>query len=473
MVASRLLKSLGCSKECFMTTRPSIRVTSLAPLVLACLAWPCFAADARAPSKPLPQKLLSQVKSSVDADTARLVAIFKDLHAHPEIAFTEARTAAIVSRELKALGYEVTEPIAQTGVVAVLKNGAGSTVWYRADMDAIQVKEATGLAWAPQGPQRLADGTEIDVMHGCGHDAHVTWLLGVARFMAQNRNLWSGTLVLYAQPAEEVGLGAQAMVDDKLWERGFPKPDYAFGMHTAPGPVGYVSSSPGKRMAGTDQLDIVFRGRGGHGSTPELTIDPVVMAAQAVNSYQTIISRNVDPQAAAVVTVGAVQAGTSNNVIPETAELMLNLRWFTRDVRDQMIRRIDEINAGIAQAAGVSADRMPTRTMKGTAGPVINDEALVAHINPSLTALLGHDQVIDQFPAVMGSEDFQEAFAPLGTPYAFVLVGIANPAVFAKARAEGRAFPFSNHSPVFEVDLDSIPVGAKVGTTAVLSLLAK
>jgi amidohydrolase len=456
-----------------MAIHSSIRTTSLMALVLAGLAGPCLAAGVTSQAKPLPQKLLSQVKSAVDADTARLVGIFKDLHAHPEIAFTETRTAAIVTRELKGLGYEVTGPIAKTGVVAVMRNGAGSTVWYRADMDAIQVKEATGLAWAPQGPQRLADGTEIDVMHGCGHDAHVTWLLGVARFMAQNKGLWSGTLVLYAQPAEEVGLGAQAMVDDRLWERGFPKPDFAFGMHTAPGPVGLISSSPGKRMAGTDQLDIVFRGRGGHGSTPELTIDPVVMAAQAVNAYQTIISRNVDPQAAAVVTVGAIQAGTSNNVIPETAELMLNLRWFSRDVRDQMIRRIDEINAGIAQSAGVAADRMPTRTMKGTAGPMINDDALIAHINPSLTALLGHDQVIDQFPAVMGSEDFQEAFTPLGTPYAFLLIGIAKPAVFAQARAEGRAFPFSNHSPIFEVDLDAIPVGAKVGAASVLSLLAK
>lgn len=228
--------------------------------------------------------LLVQVNSSIDKDTTRLTGIFKDLHAHPEVAFHEKRTAGIVAKELKALGFSVNEGIGKTGVVGVLKNGPGPTVWFRADMDANAVHETTGLPYAASNKQKLEDGSETDAMHACGHDAHVTWLLGMAKTMAELKKNWSGTLVVYAQPAEEVGLGAQAMVDDKLWQRGFPTPDYAFGTHTVPGPVGYISSSSGVRMAGVDQLDIKFIGRGGHGSTPQMTIDPVVMAAQAVLS---------------------------------------------------------------------------------------------------------------------------------------------------------------------------------------------
>jgi len=422
---------------------------------------------------PLPPALISKVNNAVDADTARLTAIFKDLHQHPEIGFTEKRTAAIVAKNLKALGFAVTEGVGQTGVVGVLKNGPGPTVWFRADMDSNSVREATGLPYAATAKQRLADGSEIDVMHACGHDAHVTWLLGMAKVMATMKADWSGTLVAYAQPAEEVGTGAQAMVEDKLWERGLPKPDYAFGTHTAPGPVGYVASSPGVRMAGVDQLDITFSGMGGHGSTPQMTIDPVVMAAQAVLAYQTIVSRNLDPQASAVLSVGSIVVGRDNNVIPDSAVLKLNLRWFTPEVREQMLKRIDEINQGVAIAAGVSADKMPTRLMKGNSGPLINDKALVVRINPALEDLLGKGKVIDQFPSVMGSEDFQEAFKPLNTPYAFMLVGVAPPDMFAKAQAAGKPFPYANHNPDFFVDLAAIPIGAKVNTVAVLSVLAK
>jgi amidohydrolase len=418
--------------------------------------------------------LIAKVNAAVDADTPRLTEIFKDIHQHPEIAFTETRTAAIVAKDLKALGFTVTEGIGKTGVVGVMKNGAGPTVWFRADMDSNSVREATGLPYAATGKQRLSDGSEIDVMHACGHDAHVTWLLGLAKAMVALKNEWSGTLVVYAQPAEEVGNGAQAMVEDKLWERGFPKPDFALGTHTAPGPVGYISSSAGVRMAGVDQLDITFSGVGGHGSTPQMTIDPVVMAAQAVLSYQTIVSRNLDPQASAVLSVGSIVAGRDNNVIPETATLKLNLRWFTPEVREQMLTRIDEISRGVAIAAGVSAGEMPTRVMKGNSGPLINDGALVARINPSLEALMGKGKVIDQFPAVMGSEDFQEAFRKLGNvPYAFILVGVAPPELFAKARAAGRPFPYSNHNPDFFVDLAAIPIGAKVDTVAALGVLSK
>ena len=335
------------------------------------------------------------------------------------------------------------------------------------------VSETTGLPWAATAPQELADGSEVAVMHACGHDAHVTWLLGLAKAMVALKSEWSGTLVVYAQPAEEVGLGAQAMVKDGLWDRGFPKPDFALGSHTAPGPVGFVSNSAGVRMAGVDQLDVTFTGIGGHGSTPQMTIDPVVMAAQAVLAYQTIISRNVDPQSAAVLTVGSIQAGRDNNVIPQSAKLLLNLRWLQPEVREQMLVRIDEVSKGIALAAGVGQDQLPTRTMKGGSGPLVNDAQLVDRVNPALTSLLGDGKVINDFPTVMGSEDFQDVFAPLKTPYVFLLVGVAPLDRFLAAREAGMPFPYSNHNPDFFVDLAAIPIGAKVNTVAALALLAK
>lgn len=447
---------------------------SLFPLqfaVLACATVP-MPAQSKADAVRVAPALIERVHAAIDGDAGRLDALFKDLHAHPEIGFTETRTAGIVAAELKRLGFGVTTGIARTGVVGVLRNGAGPTVWYRADMDANQVRETTGLPYAAQEKQRLSDGTEIDVMHACGHDAHVTWMLGAAQALVALKGEWSGTLVVYAQPAEELGMGAQAMVKDGLWERGFPRPDRAFGMHAAPGPVGLVACAPGVRMAGTDQLDITFLGVGGHGSTPEMTIDPVVLSAQAVLAYQTIVSRTLDPQASAVVTVGAIEAGTDHNVIPERALLKLNLRWFTSDVRERILERIDAINLGLARAAGVPDDRLPTRTMRGHAGPLVNDAALAESVTPDLTSLLGQGKVVPEMPAVMGSEDFQEAFAPLGTPYLFLLVGVAPPAMYAEALAAGRPQPYSNHNPNFFVELAAIPLGTKVGAVAVLSLLA-
>ena len=413
---------------------------------------------------------IQRLDAAIAADAPRLTAIFKDLHQNPEIAFTETRTAAIVAKELKALGFEVTTGVGKTGVVGVLKNGPGKTLWFRADMDANAVRETTGVPWAATRPQRLADGTDLWTMHACGHDAHVTWLLGLAKAMVALKADWSGTLVVYAQPAEEVGLGAKAMVDDGIHKR-FPKPDFGLGSHTAPGPVGFVSNSPGVRMAGTDQLDVKFIGRGGHGSAPEMAIDPIVMASQAVLGYQTIISRSVDPQKPAVITVGAVEAGRDNNVIPSSATLKLNLRWFDHGVRDTLIRRIDEVSNGIAEAAGAPA--RPERTMKGSAGPLVNDKALVEAINPTLNALLGEGRVINNFPSVMGSEDFQEVMNAAGVPYVFLLIGIASPQSFAEAQKTGRMFPFSNHNPDFLVDLAAIPLGARVNTAAALALLAK
>jgi amidohydrolase len=430
-------------------------------------------AIAGAANAQLPPDVIARVNSSVDADAARLTTMFKDLHAHPEIGFTETRTAAIVAKELKALGFEVTTGIGKTGVVGVYRNGPGRTVWYRADMDANAVKEETNLTYVAAAPQKLADGSDLWSMHACGHDAHVTWMLGAAKALMAMKNAWSGTLVVYGQPAEEPGTGARAMIDDGMFKRGFPKPDYGMGSHTVPVPVGYVASAPGVRMAGTDQLDVVFTGIGGHGSTPQMAIDPVVMAAQAVMGYQTIISRSIDPQASAVITVGAIEAGRDNNVIPQTATLKLNLRWFSPDVRQQMLDRIDAVSKGVAIAAGAPADAPPKRTMKGSAGPLTNDVSLVEAVNPALKQLLGEDKVIAQLPAVMGSEDFQLVMDENKTPYVFPLIGIAPPDVFAAAQKAGRPFPYSNHNPDFYVDIAAIPLGTKVNIVTALSLFGR
>lgn len=454
-------------------SRKTLLGTALAGLIASAGLQAAPADNSATSPAGLSSALLTKVNQAVDADSSRLTDMYKDLHQHPELAFTETRTAAIVSAELKKLGFTVTDGVGKTGVVGVLKNGAGPTVWYRADMDANAVREATDLPYAAKNKQRQPDGSEVDVMHACGHDAHVTWLLGMAKVMSELKDSWSGTLVVYAQPAEEVGLGAKTMVDDKLWERGFPKPDYAFAAHTVPGPVGVVASAPGVRMAGVDQLDVTFKGIGGHGSTPQMTLDPVVMAAQAVLAYQTVVSRTLDPQSAAVLTVGSIDAGRDNNVIPESATLKLNLRWFTPEVREQMLKRIDQISQGVAISAGVTPDMMPIRVMKGNSGPLVNNAELVAKVNPALKQLMGDKNVINEFPAVMGSEDFQEAFKGMDVPYSFMFIGVAPPEMFAKARAEGKPFPYSNHNPDFFVDLTAIPLGAKVNTVTALSILQK
>lgn len=417
-----------------------------------------------------PPAVSTRINAEIDADNARLTDIFKDLHQHPELGFQERRTAGIVAKELAALGFEVKTGIGKTGVVGIFKNGAGPTVMYRADMDANAVEEATGLPYASK--VKVGD---IPVAHMCGHDAHVTWLLGMAKALVSAKADWSGTLVLVAQPAEEPITGAKAMVDDGLYTRhGVPVPDFFIGMHTAPGPVGSVACAPGVRMAGTDQIDVTFHGVGGHGSMPQMAKDPVVMGAMAVMEYQVIISRVVDPQETAVLTVGSFQAGRDNNVIPDTALLKLNLRFFSPAVREQMITAIRSINNGIAKTYGMPEDKMPEMVEKGGSTPLVNDPALVARLQTPLKSLLGEKGLITDMPPATGSEDVHLLLGEhTEVPFAFLLVGVADPAVFAKARAEGKFVPYSAHNPNYIVDLAAIPLGTKVATAAMLELLQK
>ncbi|WP_046301928.1 amidohydrolase [Mycobacterium sp. UM_Kg27] len=398
----------------------------------------------------------------VKADTRRLVDIFKDLHRNPELGFNEVRTARTAAQALSNLGFTVTTGIGRTGVVAVLSNGPGPVVMYRADMDALAVPEATGLDYASSNPA---------LGHMCGHDAHVTWMLGLAKVLAETADSWSGTAVLIGQPAEELITGAQAMIDAGLYDVA-PRPDAFLAMHTAPVPVGMVAAVGGERMAGTDQLDIVFHGVGGHGSMPQLAVDPVLMAAQAVVQFQSIVSRAVAPSETAVLTVGSVQAGSAYNVIPDRALLKVNLRWFNPAVRETMLTRIRTICEGIARSYGMPEDRLPEITMAGGATPLVNDTALTDRVAIALGDLLGPDNVVRELPALTGSEDCHLLKGPhTDVPLAYLLVGVADPQVHAKSAERGQMFPYTPHSPDYMVDLSAIPVGTRIAARAMLELL--
>lgn len=411
------------------------------------------------------------VDAAVDADASRLVELFKDLHRHPELGFAETRTAGIVARELAGLGFAVTTGIGGTGVVATLHNGTGPTVMYRADMDALPVAEDTGLDYASTAQVSGEDGTPSPVAHVCGHDAHVTWMLGMAKVLAGATDAWSGTAVLVGQPAEELIAGAQAMVDDGLYEVA-PKPDYLIGMHTAPGPVGMVAAAGGPILAGSDQVDIVFRGVGGHGSMPQLAKDPVVMAALAVVEFQTIVSRMIPPQETAVLTVGSVQAGSAHNVIPTQALLKVNLRWFDQHVRDRLIDGIRAVCDGVACTYGMPEDQLPQITLAGGCTPLVNDENLCARLAAALGNAIGPDRVLTHLAPVTASEDCQLLKGPhQDVPLAYLFVGVADPQVYTEALAAGKLFPYSPHSPDYRVDVAAVPFGTKLASHVMLDLL--
>lgn len=411
--------------------------------------------------------------SEIDQDGDRLINIFKDIHQNPELAFMETRTAGIVADELRTLGYEVKTGIGQTGVVGILRNGDGPTVMYRADMDALPLEERTGLPYASTKQVLMEDGNEVPVMHACGHDAHTVWMLGLAKAMVELRSEWNGTLILVAQPAEEGVRGAKAMVADGLYtQHGVPVPDYLLAMHTAPGPTGLVASTSGTQMAGSDNVDVVFNGIGGHGSSPHLAKDPILMSAHAITQYQSIVARAIDPKEAAVITVGSIQAGDTNNVIPEESLLKLNLRWFNPAVRETMLRGIRSVNESLARAYGVPEDRLPTLTEKSSTTPLANDAAVIDRINPQLVNLVGANNLITNFPGTTGSEDAHLLKGDYETvQFGYIFVGVAEPALFAQAQAEGKIVPFSNHNPNFQVDLNAIPFGTKVAAVMTMEFL--
>ena len=379
--------------------------------------------------------------------TIDLEALYIDLHKHPELSFQETRTAGVAASHLRDLGLEVHEGIGITGVIGVLRNGSGPVVWLRADMDGLPVAEETGLPYASSATGIDPDGAAVPVMHACGHDMHVTAMIGAAERLVAQRDEWSGTVVVVIQPAEEFGAGARAMLDDGVLDR-FPRPDVVLGQHVTPLPAGVIGVRPGPQMSASDGIQVVLHGRGGHGSRPHSTIDPIVMAAATIMRLQTVVSREVDPHDLAVVTVGAVHAGTKNNIIPADATLQLSLRYPDEQLREKVLEKVERVVRAEAMASG--AEREPEFSTLHSLPATINDADATARAVAAFQAAFGEQRVID--PGLFtGSEGVSWFARDAGVPLVFWFWGGHDPVAYAEAEANGtldRDVP-TNHSPFY------------------------
>jgi hippurate hydrolase len=376
-----------------------------------------------------------------------LEALYTDLHRHPELSFQETRTAGVVTRTLTTLGIPFDEGVGRTGVVATLRNGDGPVVWLRADMDGLPVEERTGLPYASTARGVDPAGHEVPVMHACGHDMHVTALLGALERLATTTGEWSGTVVALFQPAEEFGAGARAMITDGVLDR-YPAPVVVLGQHLTPLPAGLVGVRPGTQMSASDGLTVTLHGRGGHGSRPHSTIDPIVMAAATVMRLQTVVSRETDPRNMAVVTVGSIHAGLKHNIIPAEATLQLSLRYPDDGARDRVLAQVERVVRAEASASG--AEQEPTIVTDHTLPPTINDVDATDRLTAAFRREFGEHAVID--PGMFtGSEDVSWFARESGAPLVFWFWGGVDPELFARATAAGtidRDVP-TNHSPYF------------------------
>jgi len=376
-------------------------------------------------------------------------ALYLDLHENPELSSHEIHTAAKLAGRLRDAGYEVTEHVGGTGVVAILKNGTGPTVMLRTELDALPVEEKTGLAYASKVRSKDDAGRDVPVAHACGHDLHMAAIVATATIMAHSKDTWHGTLMLIGQPAEETIAGAKGMLDDGLFKR-FPKPDVVVALHVGNElPAGVVGITPGVYNTNADSLRITIYGKGGHGSAPQTAIDPIVIAARTILALQTIVSREVKPGEMAVVTVGYIQAGTKNNIIPDHAELGLTVRTRKTEVRQQVLAAIARITKAEAEAAG--APHPPLIDHYEGTDLVYNDPALAQRLRAVLEAALGRENVVITEP-ITPSEDFSY-FTEQGIPGFYFSLGGADPEKLAEAKAAGTMLP-SNHSPLFAPDVD-------------------
>ncbi|CCE11700.1 Hippurate hydrolase (Hippuricase) (Benzoylglycine amidohydrolase) [Bradyrhizobium sp. STM 3843] len=383
---------------------------------------------------------------NIDALLPDLTELYKDIHSHPELSMQETRTAGIAATRLKAAGFEVTSGVGKTGVVGLLRNGDGPTVMLRADMDALPVQEATGLPYASTAIATDEDGNTVPVSHMCGHDMHVTWLAGATKLLAEARTSWRGTLMAVFQPAEETGEGAKAMIDDGLFKR-FPKPDVILGQHVMVGPAGTVAGRAGAITSAADSLQIKLFGRGAHGSMPQASIDPVVMAASIVLRLQTIVSREVAATESAVLTVGVLQAGTKENVIPDDAIIKLNVRTFDAGVRSRVLAAIERVVNAEATASG--APRKPEITSIDYYPLNVNNQEATQRVVEAFREHFGTARVRPTGPAP-ASEDFGSFGAEWHVPSVFWFVGGTDPDVYAKARDANKLNELPvNHSPKF------------------------
>jgi amidohydrolase len=406
--------------------------------------------------------LKAAIEASVEADYPRLDALYKDIHAHPELAFAEVKTAAKLAAEMRALGFEVTEKVGITGLVAIYRNGDGPTIMVRTELDALPMEEKTGLAYASRD-KTIWNGVETFVAHSCGHDIHMASWVGTAKTLVGLKDQWQGTLMFIAQPAEETGSGAMAMLAHGLFTR-FKKPDFGFALHDGPMPYGYVLYRVGIGSSNSDSLYIKFRGRGGHGAAPQRTIDPVMIAARFIVDVQSVISREKDPTEFGVVSIGAIHAGTAENIIPDDALVLGTIRTFKPEVRAKMLAGIERT----AKAAAAMSDApAPEIRIAAGAKAVMNDPAVVATAEKVLKAAFG-----DKFrtsPPGTPSEDYSE-FINAGVPSMFFNIGVYEPERWAAANnGSGPELP-SNHSPLFApVPKPTIETGVTAMTLAVLS----
>jgi amidohydrolase len=435
---------------------------------IACSFRPCgYGSTAGFANSPVPSDLAASVERQLPA----LTETYKHLHRSPELSRHEEQTSAFVAGELRKLGYTVTEHVGKYedgtqafGVVAVLENGAGPRLLIRTDMDALPVEEKTGLDYASTVKTTNAQGQPVGVMHACGHDLHMTVLLGAARELAARKSQWRGTLVLVGQPAEEVVQGAAALMADRLYER-FGRPDFVLSEHdSADVPAGSVALKGGPLLASATTINVTMRGIGGHGSAPQAGKDPIVLAAEFVLVAQTIVSRQIDPQQPAVLTVGTIHGGTKNNIIPDEVTMGLTLRTYSSAVRDQIVAAVRRTAEGLAEAYGIPADRMPTVTLGESTPATLNDSALNERLRTAAAAALGNERVLEA-RAVMGSEDVGQFALDGKIPAVMYWLGAADPEKLAESRTSGVALP-GLHSALFA------PVYAPAITTGVTAMTA-
>jgi amidohydrolase len=422
------------------------------------------------------------IDSLVEKEIGSLLETYKTLHAAPELSHREEKTSAFLATQLRSMGYTVTEHVGKYerpewtgyGVVAVLKNGPGPTVLVRTEMDALPVEEKTGVPYASKVKTKNDAGVDVSVMHACGHDMHMTSLLGTAKLLSQLKDQWSGTLIFIGQPAEETIDGARAMIRDGLYTK-VPQPDFAIALHDSPdyaaGTVAYV---PGYTLASSTSVDIKIRGLGGHGSRPDSTKDPIVIAAQVIVGLQTIVSREISPFDSAVVTVGSIHGGTKSNIIPEEVNLQLTVRAYKEEVRLKILSSIERITKGVAAAAGVPVDRAPivkASELEVTTA-TYNDPALTERIAGAFTKALGQDNVFKGDP-IMASEDFGYLGLERKIPSAIFWLGASDPDKLKVAKASGTPMP-SLHSSLFApVPEPTLRTGVKATTAAVLELMKR
>jgi len=430
----------------------------------------------------IPVQAQQSLDAMVDRELAALVSTYKMLHAAPELSHYEVKTSAFFATQLRALGYTVTENIGKYdqpnwkghGVVAVMKNGDGPTVLVRTDLDALPVEEKTGLPYASTVKTKNDAGQDVSVMHACGHDIHITNMLGTAKMLAQLKDQWHGTLVLIGQPAEETIDGAKAMLAGGLYSM-IPKPDFAIALHdNAELEAGKVAYCPGFALANSTSVEITIRGLGGHGSKPEATKDPIVVAAQTIVALQTIVSRENSPLDPAVVTVGSIHGGAKSNIIPDEVKLLLTVRSYKEEVRQHILASIARITKNIAAAAGIPEDRAPIVKVSETevTPATYNDPKLTERLAGTFEKTLGASNVV-KWPPIMGSEDFGRLSLDNQIPSCMFWLGAVEPSKVEASRKSGKPLP-SLHSSLFEpLPEPTLRTGVKAMTAAVLELMKK